>query len=97
MIKIKVLSLEGRLLFSQSEQFVKFLKSTDLLEKSRPSKKATFGLSCKQANTVLKVELGEFQIYFRKIPLHQQNFLVVSVLSNFHFGHFSNISTTKAN
>jgi len=26
--------------------------------------------------------LGEFQIYFRKIPLHQQKFLVVSVLSN---------------
>jgi len=30
----------------------------------------------------IKGELGEFQIYFRKIPLYQQNFLVVSVLSN---------------
>jgi len=29
-----------------------------------------------------KGELGEFQIYLRKIPLHQQNFLLVSVLSN---------------
>jgi len=29
----------------------------------------------------LKGELGEFHIYFRKIPLHQQKFLVVSVLS----------------
>jgi len=30
----------------------------------------------------VKEELGDFQIYFRKIPLHQQKFLVVSVLSN---------------
>jgi len=30
----------------------------------------------------LKGELEELQIYFRKIPLHQQKFLVVSVLSN---------------
>jgi len=30
----------------------------------------------------LKGELGELKIYFRKIPLHQQKFLVVSVLSN---------------
>jgi len=30
----------------------------------------------------VKRELGEFQIYFIKIPLHQQKFLVVSVLSN---------------
>jgi len=30
----------------------------------------------------LKGELGELQIYFRKIPLHQRKFLVVSVLSN---------------
>jgi len=29
-----------------------------------------------------KGELGELQIYFRKIPLHQQNFSVVSILSN---------------
>jgi len=27
----------------------------------------------------LKGELGELEFYFRKIPLHQQNFLVVSV------------------
>jgi len=30
----------------------------------------------------LKGELRKFQIYFRKIPLHQQKFLVISVLSN---------------
>jgi len=31
----------------------------------------------------LKGELGEFYIYFKKIiPLHQQKFLVVLVLSN---------------
>jgi len=30
----------------------------------------------------LKRKLGEIQIYFKKIPLHQQIFLVVSVLSN---------------
>jgi len=30
----------------------------------------------------LKGELGEIQIYFRNIPLHQQKFLVVSVLFN---------------
>jgi len=31
---------------------------------------------------LVKGELGEFQIYFRKISLHQQKFLMVSVLSN---------------
>jgi len=36
--------LEGRLLSSQSEQSEKFSKSSDWLEKSRPSKKATFVL-----------------------------------------------------
>jgi len=30
----------------------------------------------------LKGELGELEFYFRKVPLHQQKFLVVSVLSN---------------
>jgi len=30
----------------------------------------------------LKGELGELQNYVRKIPLHQQKFLVVLVLSN---------------
>jgi len=34
------------------------------------------------ATPLIKEGQGEFQIYFRKIPLHQQNFLVVSVLSN---------------
>jgi len=29
-----------------------------------------------------KGELRELQFYFRKIPLHQQKFLVISVLSN---------------
>jgi len=42
MIKTKVAFLEGRLLTSQSEQFKK--KSSDWLEKSRSSKKATFVL-----------------------------------------------------
>jgi len=31
---------------------------------------------------VVKGVLGVIQIYFRKIPLFQQNFLVISVLSN---------------
>jgi len=31
---------------------------------------------------LFKGELGELQIYFRKIPLHQKKILVVSVLSN---------------
>jgi len=44
MIKTKVTFLEGRLLSSQSEQFEKFSKSPDWLEKSRPSKKVTFVL-----------------------------------------------------
>jgi len=44
MIKTKVAFLEDRLLSSQSEQFKKFAKSSDWLEKSRPSKKATFDL-----------------------------------------------------
>jgi len=30
----------------------------------------------------LKGELEELQIYFRKLPVHQQNFLVISVHSN---------------
>jgi len=41
--------LEGRLFSSQSEQFKKYSKSSDWLEKSRPSIKATFVLTCKQA------------------------------------------------
>jgi len=44
MIKTKVAFLKGRLLSSQSEQFEKFLKRPDWLEKSRASKKATFVL-----------------------------------------------------
>jgi len=44
MIKTKVAFLEGRLLTSQSEQFKKYSKSSDWLEKSRPSKNATFVL-----------------------------------------------------
>jgi len=38
-------------------------------------------LGLKVGNSI-KGELGEFQIYIGKIPLHQQKFLVVSVLSN---------------
>jgi len=44
MIKIKVDFLEGQLLYSQSEQFKKYSKSSDWLEKSQSSKKATFVL-----------------------------------------------------
>jgi len=33
-----------------------------------------------QKNNKVKGELGELEFYFRKIPLHQQKFLVVSVL-----------------
>jgi len=44
MIKTKVAFLEGRLLSSQSEQSERSSKSSDWLEKSRPSKKATFVL-----------------------------------------------------
>jgi len=44
MNKTKVAFLDGRLLSSQSEQSEKFSKSPDVLEKSRPSKKATFVL-----------------------------------------------------
>jgi len=46
MIKIKVAFLEGRLLSSQSEhaQSEMFPKNPDWLEKSQPSKKASFVL-----------------------------------------------------
>jgi len=44
MIKTIVAFLEGRLLSSQSEQPENISKSSDWLEKSRPSKKATFVL-----------------------------------------------------
>jgi len=44
MIKTKAAFLEGGLLSSQSEQSEKFSQSPDWLEKSRPSKKATFAL-----------------------------------------------------
>jgi len=42
MIKHKWLFLEGWLLSSQSEQFKKYSKSYDWLEKSWPSKKSHF-------------------------------------------------------
>jgi len=41
--------LEGRLFSSQSEFFENFSNYSDWLDKSRPSKNATFVLSCKQA------------------------------------------------
>jgi len=44
MIKTKVAFLEGRLLSSQSEQFKRYCKRSDWLEKNRPSKKATIVL-----------------------------------------------------
>jgi len=40
----KVAFLKGWLFSCQSEQFEKFFKTSDWLEKSRPSKKATFVL-----------------------------------------------------
>jgi len=49
MVITKVAFLEGRFLSSQSKQFEKFSKSSDWLEKSRSSKKATLFWSCKQA------------------------------------------------
>jgi len=39
MIKTQVAFLDGRLLSSQSKQSEKFSKSSDWLDKSRPSKK----------------------------------------------------------
>jgi len=42
MIKTKVAFLEGQLFSSQSEQFKKYSKSSDWLEKSRPSNEAIF-------------------------------------------------------
>jgi len=44
MSKTKVAFLEGRLLSSQSEQFKKYSKNFNWLEKSQPSIKATFVL-----------------------------------------------------
>jgi len=44
MIKTKVTFLEGRLLSSQLEQLKKYSKRSDWLDKSRPTKKATFVL-----------------------------------------------------
>jgi len=44
MIKTKVAFLDGWFLSCHSEQSEKFSKSPDWLEKSRPSKKATFVL-----------------------------------------------------
>jgi len=44
MIKTKVAFLESRLLSSQSEQSKKLSKIPDWVEKSRPSKIATFAL-----------------------------------------------------
>jgi len=59
MIKTKVAILEGRLLTSQSEQFKKYSKSSDWLEKSRPSQKPLLFWSCKQAKYHLpKGKLG---------------------------------------
>jgi len=44
MIKTKVAFLKGQLFFSQSELVESFLNSFDWLDKSWPSKKATFVL-----------------------------------------------------
>jgi len=42
MIKTKEAFMEGRLLSSQPEQSENFFKSSDWLDKNRPSKKASF-------------------------------------------------------
>jgi len=47
MIKTKVAFLEGRLFSSQSGLFESFSDCSDWLEKTRPSKKATFVLIMK--------------------------------------------------
>jgi len=53
MIKTKVAFLKGRLFSSQSELFENFSNCSDWLDKSRPSKKATFLITlCKQAISV---------------------------------------------
>jgi len=49
MIKTKAAFLEGRLLSSQSEPLENFSNCSDWLDKSRPSKKASYIWSCKQA------------------------------------------------
>jgi len=50
MIKAKVAFVEDRILSSQSEQFKRYSKSSDWLEKSRPSNKMPLLFwSCKQA------------------------------------------------
>jgi len=60
MIKTKVAFLEGRLLSSQSKQFKKYSKSSDWLENSRPSKKATLVLIMEQAKNGTAV-ISNFQ------------------------------------
>jgi len=45
----------------------------------------------------IKGELGELEFYFRKIPLHQQKFLVVSLLSIFSWQHFSPNNYARSN
>jgi len=47
LIKTKVAFLEGRLLSSQSEQIVKFSKTSDWLEKAGPPKKPRLFLNRK--------------------------------------------------
>jgi len=49
MIKTIVAFLKGRHFPSQSDLLQFFLNCSDWLDKSRPSKKATFVWSCKQA------------------------------------------------
>jgi len=50
LIKTKVAFLEIRIFSSQLEHFKYFSNSSDWLDKSRPSKKGTFVLTCTQAN-----------------------------------------------
>jgi len=45
---------------------------------------------CERGFGLFKGELGELEFYFRKIPLHQQNFLVISVLSVLEMENYGN-------
>jgi len=51
------------------------------LSKNKRTRSARRAL-CPNNKQVIIREIGELQIYFRKIPLHQQKFLVVSFFFN---------------
>jgi len=84
MFKTKVAFLEDRL-FSSNQGFLKTFQIVLIgwIKASPP--KSHFGFDHVNWLTFLhslKGELGELEFYFRKTSLHQQKFLVASVLSN---------------